>query len=140
LHPGNQHNPEGDIPGIRGNADPGVYCSWKHPVSPPQGITINRKDALRCVSNIKNMKLRKNIAVSEAGLLFNPVTGESFSVNPIGVEILNLIREEKSQEQISSEILDKYSTDADTFEKDYHDFIGILRHHSLLASHEETHA
>jgi hypothetical protein len=86
------------------------------------------------------MKLQKNVAVSEAGLLFNPVTGESFSVNPIGVEILNLIRDEKSPDQISGSILGKYSTDKATFEKDYLDFIGILEHHNLLESHEETKA
>jgi hypothetical protein len=86
------------------------------------------------------MKLRKNIAVSEAGLLFNPVTGESYSVNPIGVEILDLIREEKNPEQISRAILEKYSTDKTTFEKDYFDFMGILEHYNLLESHEETKA
>ncbi len=86
------------------------------------------------------MKLRKNVAVSEAGLLFNPVTGESYSINPIGVEILNLIRDEKNPAQISRVILDKYSTDQATFEKDYHDFISILEHHNLLESHEETKA
>jgi hypothetical protein len=86
------------------------------------------------------MKLHKNVAVSEAGLLFNPVTGESFSVNPIGVEILNLIREEKDADQISKVILEKYSTDEATFEKDYHDFIGILEHNNLLESHEEKKA
>jgi hypothetical protein len=84
------------------------------------------------------MKLQKNVAVSEAGLLFNPVTGESYSVNPIGIEILNLIREDKNPAQISKTILDKYSTDQTTFEKDYHDFIGILEHYNLLESHEET--
>ena len=86
------------------------------------------------------MKLRKNVAVSEAGLLFNPVTGESFSVNPIGVEILNFIREDKNPDQIGMAILDKYSTDKITFEKDYNDFISILEHHNLLESHEETKA
>ena len=86
------------------------------------------------------MKLRKNVAVSEAGLLFNPVTGESFSVNPIGVEILNLIREDRDPDEIGVAILEKYSTDKATFEKDYHDFIGILMHHNLLESHEETKA
>ncbi|MCX6280554.1 MAG: PqqD family protein [Bacteroidetes bacterium] len=86
------------------------------------------------------MKLRKNIAVSEAGLLFNPVTGESFSVNPIGIEILNLLREEKTDEQIHSAIMSRYSTDKPTFEKDYQDFIGILKHNNLLESHEETKA
>ena len=89
---------------------------------------------------MKTMKLQKNVAISEAGLLFNPVTGESFSVNPIGVEILNLIREDKSPDQINKTILDKYSTDQTTFEKDYHDFIGILYHHNLLERYEGTKA
>jgi hypothetical protein len=61
-------------------------------------------------------------------------------VNPIGVEILNLIREEKDADQISTVILGKYTTDRATFEKDYHDFIGILEHHNLLERHEETKA
>ncbi|MEI7492736.1 MAG: PqqD family protein [Bacteroidota bacterium] len=86
------------------------------------------------------MKLKKNIAVSEAGLLFNPVTGESFSLNPIGIEILNLLRKEKSDEEIRSAILSRYNTDIPTFEKDYQDFIGILKHNHLLESHEETKA
>jgi len=86
------------------------------------------------------MKLQKNIAVSEAGLLFNPVTGESYSLNPIGVEIINLLREGKSPEQITKTIFDKYSTDRATAEKDFHDFIGILEHYNLLESDEETKA
>lgn len=86
------------------------------------------------------MKLRKNVAVSEAGMVFNPVTGESFSLNPIGVEILSLVREDRSQEQISQVILEKYSTDQATFEKDYQDFLKVLEHHNLLESHEEKKA
>ncbi len=86
------------------------------------------------------MKLRKNVAVSEAGLLFNPVSGESFSVNPIGIEILNLLREEKTDQEIFNTILAKYTADKATFEKDYQDFIGILSHNNLLESHEEAKA
>jgi hypothetical protein len=86
------------------------------------------------------MKLRKNVAVSEAGLLFNPVTGESYTLNPIGVEIINLMREDKGQDVISKFILAKYATDKDTFEKDYQDFIGILEHHNLLETNEKTKA
>jgi hypothetical protein len=86
------------------------------------------------------MKLHKNVAVSEAGLLFNPVTGESYSLNPIGVEIINFLREDKSHEDISKFILGKYTTDKTTFEKDFHDFIGILEHYNLIDSHEEKKA
>ena len=78
--------------------------------------------------------------MSEAGLLFNPVTGESYSVNPIGVEILSMIREEKPKDEILRTILERYSTDQTTLEKDYYDFIAILDHHNLIETHEETKA
>jgi hypothetical protein len=64
------------------------------------------------------MKLRKDVAVSEAGLVFNPTTGESFSVNPIGVEILGLMRQEKDIAEISRIITGKFNTDKATFERD----------------------
>jgi len=83
------------------------------------------------------MKLRKNVAVSEAGLLFNPVTGESFSVNPIGTEILKLIREEMTKAEIEDVIILKYATDKTTFEKDFNDFIGLLSSNNLLENEEK---
>jgi Coenzyme PQQ synthesis protein D (PqqD) len=86
------------------------------------------------------MKISKNIAISDAGLVFNPVTGESFSANPIGVEIINLIREGKSNKAISESILTRYTTEAATFEKDLHDFTDVLRHFNLLEEHEEKKA
>lgn len=86
------------------------------------------------------MKLNKNIAVSETGLLFNPVTGESFTVNPIGVEILEMLKEGVDEAEIAGRILDKYATEETTFEKDYQDFITILHHHNLLVRYDEANA
>ncbi len=86
------------------------------------------------------MKLRKNIAISEAGLVFNPVSGESFAVNPIGIEILNLLREGHTPEEIGKVILAGYTTDKDTFEKDFQDFTGILTQLNLLEHGAETKA
>ena len=34
------------------------------------------------------MKLKPNIATSEAGFLFNPATGDSFAANPLAADIL----------------------------------------------------
>ena len=86
------------------------------------------------------MKIRKNIAISDSGLVFNPVSGESFSVNPIGVEIINFFKEGKSFDEISKIILSGYNVDNDTLEKDFHDFIGILTHHQLIEENEEKKA
>ncbi len=79
-----------------------------------------------------DMKIRKDIAVSEAGLVFNPVTGESFSLNPIGLQIIRLITGGNNYQEISSAILEQYQTDRTTFEKDYQDFIALLEQHNLL--------
>ena len=86
------------------------------------------------------MRIRKNIAISDSGLVFNPTTGESFSVNPIGVEIISHFKEGKSFEEISKLILSGYNIDKDTLEKDFHDFIGILNHHQLIEENEEKKA
>jgi hypothetical protein len=83
------------------------------------------------------MKIKRNVAVSESGYVFNPATGESFTINPIGIEIFNMIKNEKSNEEISKTILLKYGTDEDTFEKDFHDFAEVLKQYSLIEAENE---
>jgi len=41
------------------------------------------------------MNIKKNIALSDSGFIFNPSTGESFSMNPIGLEIITMLKEGK---------------------------------------------
>ncbi|HNS17810.1 MAG TPA: PqqD family protein [Bacteroidales bacterium] len=82
------------------------------------------------------MKLKENIAISESGYLFNPSTGESFIVNPLGMEVLQLVKKGRSFGDISKEILSHYSVDTITFEKDYNDFIHQLRQYLLIGSDE----
>ena len=78
------------------------------------------------------MKIKSNVAVSESGFVFNPSTGESYSINPIGIEIFNMIKESKPFEEISGEMLSKYNTEEDTFEKDFQDFVGFLKQYQLI--------
>ncbi|MCU0364003.1 MAG: PqqD family protein [Bacteroidales bacterium] len=82
------------------------------------------------------MKLKRNIAVSESGFLFDPTGGESYSLNEIGLEIFNLIRDRKSAEEISSHITAAYDVERDDFEKYYFDFVGMLRQYKLLEDEE----
>ncbi|MCD4724779.1 MAG: PqqD family protein [Bacteroidales bacterium] len=78
------------------------------------------------------MKIKKNVAISDSGFIFNPDTGESFSVNPIGLEMLEMLRNGREYEEIRKDILDKYKSDKDTVEKDYHDFITMLKQYNLI--------
>ena len=36
--------------------------------------------------------LKKDIALSDTGVVFNPATGDSFSVNAVGLELLRLLQ------------------------------------------------
>jgi hypothetical protein len=78
------------------------------------------------------MKLKKNIAISETGFVFDPNSGDSFTLNNIGKEILEQFQSGKSKTDISYVILNKYDVDEYTFERNYEDFIGMLNHHNLL--------
>lgn len=78
------------------------------------------------------MKLKKNIATSESGFVFNPSTGDSFSLNGIGAEILLQMKESKSSEEIKKDILARYDVDKSLLEKDWDDFMTQLRDNNLL--------
>jgi hypothetical protein len=78
------------------------------------------------------MKLRKNIATSEAGFIFNPGTGDSFSVNITGAEILSLLKENRTQAEIVEYISSRFDTDRTRFEKDLDDFVSQLHIYNLL--------
>ena len=78
------------------------------------------------------MKINKNVAISESGFLFNPLTGEFFTLNPIGIEVFNMLKDEKNFDGIMNYILMKYNIDEATFERDYFDFTGFLRQYNLV--------
>jgi len=78
------------------------------------------------------MKLKRNIAISESGFLFDPTSGESYSLNEQGLEILNLMKERKSDTEIAAYMTETYDISADEFEKYYLDFMGLLRQFKLF--------
>jgi len=82
------------------------------------------------------MKIKKDIAISDSGFVFNPVSGESFTVNSIGIELFNYIKEEKSYEEIRDLILEKYDTNEAAFEKDYQDFVAVMEYNRLMEDTE----
>ncbi len=84
------------------------------------------------------MKINKNIAISDSGFVFDPSSGESFSLNPIGLEILGFLKEEKDLSEISGIMTNNYEIDADSFEKYFYDFIGMLKQFGLVEKNEKN--
>lgn len=78
------------------------------------------------------MKVRKNIAISESGFVFDPTTGESFNLNETGAEMLQLMKQDKCDEEFQKYFLKKYTVDAATLERYYIDFVGMLKQFNLL--------
>ena len=72
------------------------------------------------------MKIKRNIALSDSGFVFNPSSGDSFSTNPIGMEIIKMLKENKTKDDIKKHILNTYTTDEATFETDFYDFGNML--------------
>jgi hypothetical protein len=79
-----------------------------------------------------NMQLKKNIATSESGFIFNPGTGDSYSANPIAAEILALLKDGIPASNIKSTILEKYDVGHAQLEKDWDDFCNQLKYANLL--------
>lgn len=78
------------------------------------------------------MKLKKNIAVSESGFVFDPNSGDSFSMNPVGAEILNLLKQEKDFNIIHDTMIKKYDVPLGEFDKYFLDFIQTLKQFNLM--------
>ena len=84
------------------------------------------------------MRLKRNIAISESGFLFDPTGGESYSLNEQGLEIINLLKEKKSNEEIAAFMSDNYDIESDDFEKYYFDFLGMLKQYQLLEDDDQN--
>lgn len=78
------------------------------------------------------MKIRKNIATSENGFIFNPSTGDSFSGNAMTGEILTLMKNGLSEFDIKHHILNKYDVQPAQLEKDWDDWSLQLNQANLL--------
>ena len=83
------------------------------------------------------MKLKRNIAVSESGFVFDPTAGESYSLNEQGIEIINLLKQNQTNEEIAEYMTENYDVGADDFEKYYFDFIGMLKQFKLIEDERE---
>lgn len=72
------------------------------------------------------MKFNNKIAVSDTGFIFDPTTGESFSVNPVGLEIIKLIKQGKSIDEIKRDLLDKYEVTESLLVKLLDEYVSTL--------------
>jgi hypothetical protein len=80
------------------------------------------------------MKIKQNIAISESGFLFDPATGHSFTTNPSGLRIMQLLREGKNKSTILEQLAQEFDTEHDTLERDVNDYLNMLNYFKLTQS------
>jgi hypothetical protein len=78
------------------------------------------------------MKITEEVKISDNGFVFNSKTGDSFSLNPFGLELIKYIQVEKDFENLKKEMLEKFDVDDLTFEKDFYEFCALLKHHQII--------
>ena len=79
------------------------------------------------------MKITEEIKISDNGFVFNSNTGDSFNLNPAGIEMIKLIKDNYSFEEIRTVILQKYDVDDLTIQKDFYEFCALLKHHQITS-------
>jgi len=77
------------------------------------------------------VKITEEIKISDNGFVFNSNTGDSFNLNPLGLELIKMIAASKEFDEIKETFLLKYEVDDLTFEKDFYEFCALLKHHQI---------
>jgi len=72
------------------------------------------------------------LAVNEEGFVFDPQTGESFTVNETGKTILKALIESKAEEGIALKLTEQFNVSHQEAQADVRDFIQHLRAYQLL--------
>ena len=78
---------------------------------------------------LPNIAALRRLAVSDSGFLFDPVNGESYTVNSSGLAILRLLINGSDFHDIVEVIRKDYDIDPRKVESDISDFIIQLRRH-----------
>ena len=77
------------------------------------------------------MKIKPSIAINDNGFLFDPNTGDSYTTNPVAKEIIFMMKQNLSNDEIQSRIAERYDVDEITLEKNLIDFMAMLRYYNL---------
>ncbi len=82
--------------------------------------------------NINDTTRLKRLAVNDEGFAFDPQTGESFTVNKTGREILSKLTEDRSYDVIADYISKVYQLDQRSAMSDVQDYTQQLRSLNLV--------
>ena len=72
------------------------------------------------------------LAVNDEGFVFDPQTGESFTVNQTGKTILKALIDSKAEDDIAIQLTEQFEVSNQEAQADVRDFLHNLRAYQLL--------
>lgn len=69
----------------------------------------------------------KNLALSDTGFVFDPTTGNTYTLNETALAIVRYLKSDKTKEEIIQSILSEYEVDAEEIERDLSDLLIQLK-------------
>ncbi len=79
-----------------------------------------------------SVTINHNIAISDTGFLFNPSTGESFTINNTGIYIIGRLKEGSDDAAVVAGLMETFEVEEKDAERDLLDFKEALRHYHIL--------
>jgi len=73
-----------------------------------------------------SQELYQRLALSESGFVFDPVSGQSFTVNETGVALLRLLQQSTDLQEIQESLADIYDVQPNELERDINNFTSSL--------------
>ena len=77
-------------------------------------------------------RIKSGLRISDEGMVFDPSTGESFTLNLTGLAILKLMVEEADEKEIFDMMKKDYQITEAEFDRYFLDFISVLKSCQLL--------
>ncbi|WP_320053060.1 PqqD family protein [uncultured Acetobacteroides sp.] len=78
------------------------------------------------------MKVKPSVVINDTGFVFNPETGDSFSVNTLGLELIRQLEEERDVETLRKFLSRKFTVSMATLRKDLDDFLRMLKDNKII--------
>ncbi len=72
------------------------------------------------------------LALNEKGFAFDPMSGESFSLNESAVKMITLIRKEEDAKSIATRLSEDFDVSFNDAYTDALEFMEKLKHHGLM--------